>query len=588
MSKSPEKKKGVIYVLLRLWKYLVPVWPLLLVCVIMLICSNLLDLAVPFLSGKIIDAIGENIGAVDFKEVFRLLGFMAGCVIVSSAMSYLLSLGLIRLGQEVSYALRKDIFERLSKLPVSFFDRHPVGDIISRVCYDVDTINTTFSTDLMQVCASFITVAGSLCMLIFLSPLLSVIIVAALTVSIPFTNWQIRRIHPLFKKRSAKLGEQNGVAEESITAMNTVAAFRVEEPVIARYEEKNIEAIEAYNEAEAKSRIMGPTVNFINNMALSAGSILGAILCINGKMSLGGVSSFVLYSRKYAGPIREIANIISDLQTSVAAAQRVFSLMDELPEAPDCDEALGYPDGIYGEVKAEGVTFAYEPGTDILKDFNMDVPAGSVAAIVGTTGAGKTTIVNLLMRFYEAEKGKISIRDTDIRHVFKNDLRRSFAMVLQDAWLFSGSIYDNIAYGNHNATMEDVVAAAKAAHIHRFILSLPDGYQTQIGDDSSNISKGQKQLITIARAWLTETHMLILDEATSNVDTDTEREITIAMRKLMQGKTCFVIAHRLSTIQNADIIMVLDKGKIAEKGTHSELMRAKGLYYNLYAAQFRN
>ena len=356
--------------------------------------------------------------------------------------------------------------------------------------------------------------------------------------------------------------------------------------MIGRFDQRNKEAVDAYYMADYYGSMTGPSVNFINNLSLALISTFGAILFLFGHISLGNLSSFVLYSRKFSGPINEMANIISELQSACAAAERVFRLIDEPPETPDLPQALEVT-SVDGRVDIEHVKFGYDPQRTIIHDLNLTAKPGSLVAIVGPTGAGKTTIINLLMRFYDPDSGEIRLDGHEIRHITRKSLRLSYAMVLQDTWLFHGTVFENIAYGKKGATLEDVTAAAKAARIHHYITRLPDGYDTILNEDGMNISQGQKQLLTIARAMLLDARMLILDEATSNVDTRTEQQIQAAMRTLMEGKTCFVIAHRLSTIQNADTILVVRDGEIVEQGNHQELMQRGGFYAGLYRSQFQ-
>ena len=377
----------------------------------------------------------------------------------------------------------------------------------------------------------------------------------------------------------------NGFVEEMLSGQKTILAYAYENRVDERFREINQDAADAFSDAEHYGVTIGPTMGAINNLGLSLIGLLGGVLYLRGMIDLGRMSSFVLYSRKFAGPINAVAEVFNELFSALAAAERVFTLLDETEETADAPQARVL-ENVRGDVRAEHVAFGYDPGKMILHDLNLEAPAGKLIAIVGPTGAGKTTIINLLMRFYDPDSGIISIDGQNIRTATRRSVRGAYAMVLQDTWVFQGTIFENIAYGKENATMEEVVAAAKAARIHSFIMRLPQGYDTIINEDGGNISKGQKQLLTIARAMLYDAPMLILDEATSNVDTATEREIQKAMRELMKNKTCFVIAHRLSTIEHADQILVLKDGDVVEQGTHRQLMDRKGFYQQLYAAQF--
>ncbi|MBQ3028332.1 MAG: ABC transporter ATP-binding protein, partial [Lachnospiraceae bacterium] len=391
---------------------------------------------------------------------------------------------------------------------------------------------------------------------------------------------------PMFRKRSAKAGELNGMVEELITGQKTIQAYAKERVMTGRFDEKNEEAVTAYYNAEYYGSMIGPTVNFINNCSLTAVTVAGSVLYLLKKLTLGDISSFVLYSRKFSGPINELANVISEIQSALSAAERVFRVIEEPTEAEDIYGAVELT-GVKGKVTMEKVNFSYVPEKPIIKNWSMEAKPGELVAIVGPTGAGKTTIINLLMRFYDPQSGEIRVDGYENREVTRKSLRSAYAMVLQDTWVFEGTVHENIAYGKEGASREEVVAAAKAAGVHEFVKRLPQGYDTVITEDGVNLSKGQKQLLTIARAMLSEAKMLILDEATSNVDTRTELRIRSAMLKLMEGKTCFVIAHRLSTIQNADKILVVNNGMVEEWGTHSELMQKQGFYYKLYASQFQ-
>ena len=579
-----EKKKKS-WLLRRLWQYLGRNRAMLALALALSIGSSLLSLYGPKLSGRAINAIDLGTGRVDFDTVFRCAIFMAICYACSAGLTYLLNGVMIHLSRTVSRQMRHDIFENLTYLPVGFFDRYQTGDLISILTYDVDTVNQSLSSDLLQILQSVVTVTVSFFMMMSIAPELEIVFFVTIPATILFTRWLAGRVRPLFRKRSGKLGALNGFVEEMLSGQKTIRAYGREEAVLEKFDEKNAEAVDAYTVAEANGTVTGPCVNFINNVSLAMVCLLGSMLFLQGKLGLGDLSSFVQYSRKFSGPINEVANIIAELQSAFAAAERVFSLIDAEPEAPD---AVGAKEltKVRGDVELRHVDFGYEPGKPIIQDLSFHAKPGSLTAIVGPTGAGKTTIINLLMRFYDVDAGEILLDGQDIRALTRDSLRRAYTMVLQDTWLFHGTIFDNIAYGKPGATMEEVVAAAKAAHIHGYISRLPQGYDTILSDNGSSISKGQKQLLTIARAMLLDAHMLILDEATSNVDTRTEEKIQRSYRSLMAGKTCFVIAHRLSTIRSADHILVLNGGQVVEQGTHESLMAKKGFYYDLYQAQF--
>ena len=581
----PEKPRQTRKTLIRLWGYLFEHKLMLLTAFILTIISNLLALLGPTLCGSAIDAIGTKAGAVDFNKVIFYCILMIVFYIVSSVLSYALSVLMIHFSQRIVFRMRQDVFDHLSELPVGYFDRHQTGDIVSRISYDIDVVNASLSNDLLQIATSVITIIGSLIAMIAISPLLVLVFAITIPISIFFTRYMTRKVRPLFRKRSMSLGELNGFVEEIISGQKTTKAYHQEQTMIGRFDEKNDAAVNAYYNADYYGSMTGPGVNFINNLSLALISMFGAIMFLFNKLTIGNLSSFVLYSRKFSGPINEIANIISELQSACAAAERVFRLLDEPAEPSDLKDAEDITD-VLGKVEFKHVKFGYLPSRTIIHDLSLEARPGSLVAIVGPTGAGKTTLINLLMRFYDPDRGEITLDDKDIKQLTRKSLRLSYAMVLQDTWLFSSTIYDNIAYGKKDATMDDIIRVAKAAKIHSYIMRLPDGYNTMLDENGINISQGQKQLLTIARAMLLDAKMLILDEATSNVDTRTEIQIQSAMRTLMAGKTCFVIAHRLSTIQNADTILVVQDGEIVEKGSHQELMDKHGVYESLYRSQF--
>ncbi len=582
-----SKKK--LKVLLRLGRYMVHAKWGYLAALALSILSNLLSLIGPKLSGYAIDAIGIEAGQVNFDTVFFYCTLMLIAYMVSSLTAYGLQLVMINLSRGIVRQMREDIFAKLMKMKVEYFDKNQTGDIISRISYDIDTINATLSNDLVQIAASLVTVIGSLIMMLSISPTLCLVFAVTVPLSILTSSKMANTFRPLFRARSGKLGELNGYAEECLSGQKTVRAYSAEETMTARFGQRNKTAADAYFKTDYYGTMVGPTVNFINNISLTLVSVFGSLLYLAGGISIGNVSSFVLYSRKFSGPINETANIINELQSAAAAAERVFRLLDEEEELPDDADAaeLGVPVPVKGQVDAEHVDFGYSKDKQIIHDLSMNIKPGMTAAIVGPTGAGKTTIINLLMRFYDVDGGAVKMEGTDIRHAVRASVRRSYTMVLQDTWLFSGTIADNIAYGStRDVSREEIEKAARAAGIHSFIEGLPHGYDTVLTDEGVNISKGQKQLLTIARAMISNAPVLILDEATSNVDSMTEMRIQTAMGELMEGRTSFVIAHRLSTVKTADVIFVLKDGRVIEHGSHDELMEQKGFYYSLHSAQF--
>ncbi len=554
----------------------------------LLLCSflsNIGNLLGPNFAGKAISAASAGPGKVDMQAVFRYSMWMLIAYVGSNVVNFLVAIGMTQVSRRVAENMRRDVFNKLMTLPVGYFDRNQAGDIMSRVSYDIDVVSTSLSTDLVSIITSLVTVVGSFIMMCRISMPLVLCMVFTIPVSLLFTRFISRRTRPLYARRSASYGRMNGFVEEMFSGQKTILAYAQEDAVCGKFSKINRDAAEAYRKADGLGMITGPTIGMINNFGLSAIGMGGALLYLYKIVDLGQISSFVLYSRKFSGPINEIANIINEIFSALAASERVFQMLDEPEEVKDLPNAENLT-RCRGDVEVKNVSFGYLPEKTILHDLNLKAEPGQTIAIVGPTGAGKTTIINLLMRFYDVDRGAIYVDGKECRAYTMDSLRRNYAMVLQETWVFRGTIFDNIAYGKENATMEEVTAAAKAAHIHNYIMRLPQGYDTVISEDGGNISKGQKQLLTIARAMLYNTEMLILDEATSNVDTNTERRVQKAMRRLMQGKTCFVIAHRLSTIQNADKILVVNHGDVVEQGTHEELMARKGFYYSLYASQF--
>ena len=580
-----RRRVNVRYIVKNLGRYTKPYAALFVLIFFASLAGTALSLLGPQVCGLAIDEIKTD-GTTDMSMIWRYAAILVAVYIASGVLTYLSSIGLSYLSRCIIKRIRTDIFARLMSLTVSYFDTRQAGDIISVLSYDLDTLGESLANDVMMVLTSVVTIVGSLIMMLVTAPVLVVVFVVTIPLSALFTWWLTKKVQPLFRKRSRKLGELNGFIEEIITGQKTTKAYNCEEAVIDRFEKKNVDAVDAYTVAESYGTISGPAVNFMNNLSLALISVFGAIMYMTGLIpSVGKIASFVLYSRKFSGPINEIANVLSEFQSALAAAERAFRVLEEQPEVPDSIDAEELKD-VKGNVEIEHLRFGYTPGKVVIKDFSLRAESGDVVAIVGHTGAGKTTVINLLMRFYDADSGTIKIDGKDITKVTRASLRRSFTMVLQDTWLFSGTIYENVAYGSENVTREDVERVCRAAKIHSFISKLPQGYDTVLTDNAVNISKGQKQLLTIARAMLLDSPMLILDEATSNVDTRTEQYIQQAMENLMRGRTCFVIAHRLSTIKHAKTIIVMNNGDVVEQGTHDELMQKGGYYSQLYYSQF--
>ncbi len=577
-----DKKSTII----RLLRYLLEAKWIFLFALILTVVSNYLALYIPYYSGKAIDAIGlEN--NVDFDAVLINAKYMLICIVLSACSSYFTEVLLVKMSAKITKKMRKEVFEHLQKLPVSFFDQNATGDIISRISYDIDTINTSLSSDLITILTTMITVVGSLIMMIQISKTLCLIFVVTTPIIVFITRHRSKKVRPLFSRRSYLLGKLNGFVEEMLSGHKTIKAYGKESKIVEKFDQNNIEAVDAYYKAEYEGSIVGPTVALVNNLSLSFVSGLGAFLFLCHQITIGNISSFIMYSRKFSGPISELANIMAELQSALSASERVFALLDTPVEKKDDEDAIVL-DNVEGRVDFNHVHFSYVPNKEIIHDLSLHIEPGMLVAIVGPTGAGKTTIMNLLMRFYDPTSGVIQLDEKDITKCTRASLQKQYSMVLQDTWLFDGTVYENVAYGREGATREEVIEACKAAQIHDFIETLKDGYDTRIQENGVNISKGQKQLLTIARAMVSDTKMLILDEATSNVDSYTEQKIQSAILELCKNKTAFVIAHRLSTIENADMILVLNHGKIIEHGTHSELLNQKGFYASLFNAQWEN
>ena len=522
---------------------------------------------------------------VDFTALRNVLLLVATVYILSSIFAWMQSYLMTGVSQRTVYRMRRDVDAKLSRLPLSYFDSHPRGDTLSRVTNDIDNIATSLQQSLTQLITSLCTIIGVLALMLWISPILAVISLLTVPLSIGVTIFIAKRSQQEFARQWARTGTLNGHVEEMHTGHSIVKAFGHEREAIEQFDEQNEQLFQASYRAQFLSGTIQPAMQFIANLNYVAICVIGGIQVANGQMSLGDVQAFVQYSRQFTMPITQTASIANVVQSAVASAERVFELMDEPEETPDVAYA-GIRPPVQGKVELEHVSFRYLPDVPLIEDLNLVVEPGQTVAIVGPTGAGKTTLVNLLMRFYEIDSGRIAVDGIDSREMSRDELRSTFGMVLQDTWLFHGTIRENIAYGRDDATEDEIVAAAQAAHVDHFVRTLPDGYDTIVDDDATSVSQGEKQLLTIARAFLADRRILILDEATSSVDTRTEVLIQRAMEKLMLGRTSFVIAHRLSTIRDADTILVMNQGRIVEQGTHEALLAKHGFYFDLYDSQF--
>jgi ATP-binding cassette subfamily B protein len=522
---------------------------------------------------------------VDFDRIAMLLVVLAVVYVVSGFFSWLQGYLMAQVAQRTVFGMREDVDEKLARLPLKYFDDNPRGDTLSRVTNDIDNIANTLAQSATQVLTALLTIVGVLIMMVLISPLLSLISLLVIPLSLVVTVFIAKRSQKQFAAQWERTGTLNGHIEEMFTGHSVVKVFGHQEEAIETFDEENDALFDASFKAQFISGTIMPTLTFLNNLNYVGIAVIGGLAVANGTMSLGAVQAFIQYSRQFTQPITQVASIANRLQSTVASAERVFELLDADEEAPDTatPRALGE---VEGHVEFRNVSFRYVEDTPLIEELDLEAKPGQTVAIVGPTGAGKTTLVNLLMRFYEIDEGAILVDGVDTREMVRDELRRAFGMVLQDTWLFKGTIRENLAYGCESATEQEIVAAARMAHVDHFVRTLADGYETELDDESSNISQGQRQLLTIARAFLTDPPMLILDEATSSVDTRTEILIQKAMTELMKNRTSFVIAHRLSTIRDADMILVMNEGQIIETGTHEELIAKNGFYCDLYHSQF--
>ena len=589
MARPPEKAKDFRGTLKRLLKYLKPYRLLMIAVGVFSILSTMFSIISPrvmgFITTHLYEAISSAGVTIDRSYILRILLILSGLYLVSGVFGYAQQFIMADISQKLVYDLRKEINEKLHKLPLSFFDSKTTGEILSRVSNDVDTISSTLQQSVTQAVTAVVTLIGILVMMLIISPIITLATLITIPLSIILTKNIAKISQKYFAAQAKSLGEINGHIEETFSGHSTVKAYGNEGKAIEDFEKVNNELYEHGWKSQFITGIIMPLMQFVNSIGYIVVAVLGGIFVIRGALPIGDVQAFIQYSRQFNQPIMQLAEIINTFQSTVASAERVFELLDEKEEDLD-PEVPVYPKTERSDVRFEGVTFGYSKDKPLMEELSLEACCGDTVAIVGPTGAGKTTLVNLLMRFYEVDGGSITIDGVSTRDMTRHQLRERFGMVLQDTWLFNGTIRDNIAYGREGATPEEIIDAAKLAQADHFIRTLPQGYDTVLNEEASNISQGQKQLLTIARAILADPSILILDEATSSVDTRTEVLIQKGMDQLMKGRTSFVIAHRLSTIKNADVILVMNEGRIIEKGTHQELLEYKGFYAELYNSQF--
>ena len=587
-----EKPKDFKGTFKKLLKYLMQFKAACIVVVIAALCSTLFNVVGPKILGMATTELFAGVqhklqgtGGIEFGIIGKILAFTLAIYLASSAFSFIQGWLMSFLLQKICFRLRADISKKIDRMPMKYFESHTVGEVLSRITNDIDTLGQGLNQSITQLITSVVTVAGIIIVMLTINPLLTVIAVLVVPLSAALMLVVMKKSQPYFKRQQSSLGEINGQIEETFSGQNVVKAFNREDAVIAEFEKTNGELYESAWKSQFLAGLMQPVMIFVGNIGYAVVAAAGAALAIRGTIKVGDIQAFVQYVKNLTQPISMLAQVSNMLQSMAAAAERVFEFLDEEEETADVADPAPIDD-IKGDVEFSHVRFGYNEDKVVIKDFSSKVSAGQTVAIVGPTGAGKTTIVKLLMRFYDVNGGSIKVDGTDIRDFRRADLRKLFGMVLQDTWLFKGTIMENIRYGRLDATDEEVIAAAEAANAHHFIKTLPGGYRMELNEEASNVSQGQKQLLTIARAILADNRIMILDEATSSVDTRTETRIQQAMNRLMEGRTSFVIAHRLSTIRDADLILVMREGDIVEQGTHDELLAANGFYADLYNSQF--
>lgn len=598
-----EKAKNFKGTLKKLTKYLSTYHVAIVIVMLFTVGSTVFNVVGPKILGKATTEIFNGLirkvnggAGIDFEKIGMILATLVGLYALSAIFSYIQGFVMSGISQKVAFRMRKELSEKMNRLPMSYYDKRTYGEVLSRITNDVDTLGMSLNQSITQLISSVATLIGVLVMMLSISPMMTLIALLILPVSMFLIAFIVKNSQKYFKQQQEYLGHVNGQIEETFGGHNVIKLFNKEEDVISEFEKTNDALYNSAWKSQFFSGVTQPLMQFVGNLGYVAVAITGGYLNIKKVIEVGDIQSFIQYVRQFTQPITQIAQVSNMLQSTMAAAERVFEFLEEEEEEQVSKEhamvkengALRKvrPDELMGNVSFENIHFGYDPEKIIINDFSTEVKAGQKIAIVGPTGAGKTTIVKLLMRFYDLNQGKIKIDGYDIKGFDRSELREAFGMVLQETWLFKGTIMENIRYGRLDATDEEVVAAAKAAHAHHFIKALPGGYQMELNEDATNISQGQKQLLTIARAILADNRLLILDEATSSVDTRTEERIQKAMDNLMKGRTSFVIAHRLSTIKDADLILVLKDGDVIEQGNHETLLQKNGFYANLYNSQF--
>nr|WP_229745479.1 ABC transporter ATP-binding protein [Pullulanibacillus pueri] len=580
---KPKNFKGTLK---RLWSYFGRERKLLTIILLFILIDAIVTLSVPYLIGRGVDAMSLG-SQVNFTLLEIMIIILAGAYITDAGLTFLQGWLMAGVSQRIVKSLRSHLFKKLQKLPVAFFDSRTHGELMSRLSNDIDNVSNTISQSTTQLMTGLIAITGSLVMMIILSPILTVASLITVPLVFLLTRTIARRTSVLFKNNQMELGRLNGHIEETISGIQVVKAFNHEEKAIAEFEEVNQSLLKVGLKAQIWSGFLMPIMNVINNFGFTMVAVVGGILAVKSMITVGVIASFITYSRQFVQPLNNLANIFNVLQSGVAGAERVFEIIDEKEEPRDAKNAVTLTNP-RGHVVFENVSFGYRPDQPILKNVSFESQPGTSTALVGPTGAGKTTIVNLLTRFYDVTEGRILIDGVDIREFTRDSLRRSFGFVLQDTYLFSGTIKENIKYGNPDATDEEVEEAARMAHADVFINRMPDRYDTLLSENGGNLSQGQRQLLAIARVFLAKPALLILDEATSSIDTRTELHIQDALLSIMKDRTSFIIAHRLNTIRDADTIMVIDQGEIIEKGSHEDLINHQGRYYNMFYNQFKN